>query len=310
MADLYAIYQELGLSSIVPHALRDGSRGYKMLIDKIKAGNPMYFIRTNLDAPFLIVKDGTYQSMFYTARELAEQQAESLDDAGYCGIAVEELPDGQGRREALHWLFDHGPTAILIDDSLSVPISVLTTGLPTYDGRPNDEHMLRNRALNGATFYFLQQAAAGYGNMEAEQQWAKAMYHGELLVPVVNNANKGYPMFTTTVKGQTAFLVYSDWRQLGFDFPDPPAGLISNFEDLWQTLKENTGTVLLLNKSTCHLVIDLSLLDNIKDIAINGNPSSPSILASSVAGKKKNTPWLQTTEEDWDKVDPTPDFLK
>lgn len=216
--------------------------------------------------------------MFYTTRNMAEQQAADLADAGYHGVAAEEVPDGQARKESFLWLFDHGPASILIDDSLSVPLKTLTTGLPTYDGRPNDEHMVRNRILNGATFYFLQQAAAGFGNMEAEQQWAKAMYYGEVLVPVINDAANGYPIITTKVKGKTAFLVYSDWRQMGCDFETLPPGIVSNYDDLKDMLRDNPDSVLLFNKSSCHLVIDMELLDNIKQTATDQCPA-PSIRA-------------------------------
>ena len=153
MADLHAIYNELSLGGLVPHALKPGSRGNKMLMDKIKTGSPIYFILTQMNTPYLVVKDGTYQATFYTTQSMAEQQATALADAGYHGVMVEDVPDGQARKEAFLWLFDQGPTAILIDDSLSLPLKALVSELPTYDGRPNEEHMLRNRALNGATFY-------------------------------------------------------------------------------------------------------------------------------------------------------------
>lgn len=308
MADLHAIYNELGLSGLVPHALKPGSRGNKMLTDKIKTGSPIYFIRTQMNTPYLVVKDGTYQATFYTTQSMAEQQATALADAGYHGIMVEDVPDGQARKEVFLWLFDHGPTAILIDDSLSLPLKVLVPELPTYDGRPNEEHMLRNRALNGATFYFLQQAAAGYGNMEAEQQWAKSMYHGELIVPVTNDAANGYPILSTKVNGKTAFLVYSDWRQLGYDFDGMPSGIVSDYDALKELLRNNPDSVLLFNKSSCHLVIDADMLDSIRQIAI-GQPSALS-LGTGVMLQKARTGFHQTTEENWDKVDPTPDFLK
>lgn len=309
MADLYAIYQEQGLGGLIPHALKDTSHGYRILLDKIKAGNPLYFIRTQMETPHIVVKDGHYQTLFYTSATLADRQAQDLKAAGY-NPEVEDLPDGAARKEALLWLFDHGPTSILLDDSLSIPISALVPEVPDYDGRPNEEHMLRNRALNGATFYFLQQAAAGYGNMEAERQWAKAMYNGELIAAVENSVERNYPSLSVKVKDKDALLVYSDWRQVGFDFETLPAGVIVNYNNLRQILEENPNVVLLLNQSTCHLVIDLPLMDAIKGLATNAKTPSNPIPGLDSGVKKKGFTFGQIPEDEWETTDPTPDFLK
>ena len=187
MADLYRIFSEEGLAGLLPYALKDTSHGYRILVDKIKAGYPLTFIRTQMEVPYLVVKNETYQALFYTTEDKARAQASELKAQGFNPV-VEDLPDGKAREEALLWLFDHGPTHILLDDSLSVPISDLVDEeLPDYDGRPTTEHKLRNRMLNGATFYFLQQAAAGYGNMEAEYTWTRSMVNGEFLAACIND---------------------------------------------------------------------------------------------------------------------------
>ena len=116
MADLYKIFNDEGLAGLLPYALKPSSHGYQILIDKIKAGIPLSFIRTHMEAPFLVVKNGTYQAMFYTTREKAQEQADNLSAQGY-KPTVEDLPDGQGRQGALLWLFDYGPTHILLDGS-------------------------------------------------------------------------------------------------------------------------------------------------------------------------------------------------
>lgn len=310
MADLYAIYHEQGLTGLVPHSLNEHSHGYRIMVDKIKAGAPLFCVRTQMNTPHILVKDGVYQAMFYTSEELAEQQQEELLAGGY-RPEIEELPDGPARNEAFLWLFDHGPTAILIDDSLSIPIRTLATDVPDYDGRPNEEHMLRNRALNGATFYFLQQAAAGYGNMEAERQWAREMLQGEVIIATHNDARQNYPAYTTRVRDKDAVLIYTDWRQVGEDFDTLPAGLIATYGDLYELLTQTPNAVLLLNRPTCHMVIDLTMLDTIKTTAESRGDQGNSASFGLGCGVKKNGfTFGQVSEEEWDKIDPTPDFLK
>ena len=82
MADLYKIFNDEGLAGLLPYALKPSSHGYQILIDKIKAGIPLSFIRTHMEAPFLVVKNGTYQAMFYTTREKAQEQADNLSAQG------------------------------------------------------------------------------------------------------------------------------------------------------------------------------------------------------------------------------------
>ena len=69
MADLYAIYNEQGLEGLVPYALNENSHGYRILIDKIKSGVPLFCIRTQMNTPHIIVKDGLYQALFFTTEE-------------------------------------------------------------------------------------------------------------------------------------------------------------------------------------------------------------------------------------------------
>lgn len=56
MADLYRIFSEEGLAGLLPYALKDTSHGYRILVDKIKAGYPLTFIRTKMEVPYLVVK--------------------------------------------------------------------------------------------------------------------------------------------------------------------------------------------------------------------------------------------------------------
>ena len=83
MADLYRIFSDEGLAGLLPYATNPNSHGYQILVDKIRAGIPLSFIRTQMEAPHLVVKNGTYQALFYTTPEKAQEQADSLLAQGY-----------------------------------------------------------------------------------------------------------------------------------------------------------------------------------------------------------------------------------
>ena len=311
MADLYRIFNEDGLAGLIPYSLRDTSHGYQIILDKIKSGYPLSFICTKMEVPFLVVKNNTYQALFYTSSEKAELQITDLKAQHY-QVEVEDLPDGKGRNEALHWLFDHGPTHILLDDSLSIPISdLVTTELPDYDGQPTTEHLLRNRNLNGATFYYFQQTVAGYGNMDAEQHWASLMFHGKMLVPCINDPKQNYPAMGMDVKGHYGILVYSDWRQLLLDMESPaPTCIVVDFSMLKELLNQHENNVLVFNHATCNLVMDMDMLLMIEELATTTKRMTPT--GQSIIPSKTNKAYRlgQVDEDDWDKIDPTPDFLK
>lgn len=307
MADLLAIYQELGLPGLVPHALRDGSRGRQMLISKIKAGDPLFLIGTSLNAPFVLVKDDTYQAYVFASMEDAQAKCNELAAKRY-NVHVEEFPGGEDREDAFLWLFDHGPTHVFINEAISIPISRFAS-VPTYDGQPNEEHMLRNRVLCGAILHYLQTACAQMSNMEAENLWARLMYHGTFLLAVQDDRANNYPILTDDIRGRPCALVYTDWRQIRMDFEEPPAGLLCRFEDMEEFLLANPGSGILLNRATCHILLTVELLTIIKQLTISpasGGPAARSALAS----KPTVQTFGQVGEDDWDKVDPTPDFLK
>lgn len=309
MADLYRIFSEEGLTGLLPYALKETSHGYRILLDKIKAGYPLSFIRTQMEVPYLIVKNDTYQALFYTTEEKSQTQAAELKAQGF-KPTVEDLPDGKAREDAFLWLFDHGPTHILLDDSLSVPISDLVSEVPDYDGRPTTEHKLRNRMLNGATFYFLQQAAAGYGNMEAEYAWTRSMVNGEFLAACINDPANNYPALGLPLGEGMGLLVYSDWRQVQLDNPDgEPACMVLTFENLKELLSLDTKNVILFNHATCNLNMDLEYMAMIEESARNARsvvPTGRSQFSQQMGGYALG----QVDEDDWDTADPTPDFLK
>ena len=69
MADLYRIFSDEGLAGLLPYATNPNSHGYQILVDKIRAGIPLSFIRTQMEAPHLVVKNWSFLSLFYTTRE-------------------------------------------------------------------------------------------------------------------------------------------------------------------------------------------------------------------------------------------------
>ena len=55
---------------------------------------------------------------------------------------------------------------------------------------------------------------------------------------------KALLLYTRVVKDKDALLIYSDWRQVGFDFETLPAGVIVNYNNLRQILEEKPNVVL------------------------------------------------------------------
>lgn len=164
--------------------------------------------------------------------------------------------------------------------------------------------------LNGATFYFLQQAAAGYGNMEAEYTWTRSMVNGEFLAACINDPANNYPALALTMENGLGLLVYTDWRQVQLDNPEgEPACFVLDFEGLKRLLALDTKNVILLNHATCNLSMNLEYMSMIEESSRNARSSTPtgrSQFSQQVGGYALG----QVNEDDWDTTDPTPDFLK
>lgn len=309
MADLQAIYDEFGLSGLVPYALRSGTKGSQMLIDKVKGGDCLYLIKSVLNAPYLVVKDSEYQALAFTSMAAAEAKQQELAASRF-DTTIDQLLTGDGREGAIRDIFDDGPTSLFIDEAASIPLGLLTE-LPNYDGQPNEEHLLRNSALNGATFYYLQIACAQMGNVEAERRWAEKMLNGRFLVAVEDRPIDGYPALTTAVKKKTCLLVYSDWRQMSMDFEQLPAGLTVSFDELDELLARNPSYAAMLNHPSCHLILDQNMMLTIRQIMNTSVFEQKNMMLEFGTGKGTSTPaLLQVPEEEWDSVDPTPDWLK
>ena len=66
MADLQALYKEFGPSGLIPYALTAGSKGQRLLIDKIKEGDALFFLESPFHVPFLRIYDGKYHMLAST----------------------------------------------------------------------------------------------------------------------------------------------------------------------------------------------------------------------------------------------------
>lgn len=77
MADLHAIYHEFGLSGLIPYAIHPGTKAYYLVLEKLKSNDPIFILQSSLNAPFLIVKDGTYQTYLFSSQELAQKNNSS-----------------------------------------------------------------------------------------------------------------------------------------------------------------------------------------------------------------------------------------
>lgn len=308
MADLIAIYNEFGLSGIVPHAIRRNTKGYQMLIDKIKQGDKLYYMESFLNVPYLIVKDETYQTPVFTSLEMAEAEQAKVVKAHY-QTQIKEIPAGEGREQYVLTINNSGISALFIDDAISLQLSNFCT-LPSYDGQPHDNLMLRNTALNGATYYYLQFVNSHTGNRDAEFCWARQMAQSKFLLAVEDKPNEGYPIITKHVKGKTAYLVYSDWSLMEKGLAFSAAGLVISFDEL-DALLNVDDTTILFNDPTAHIFLDKGLLIKIRKAAsakLLGNTNT-----NLLNHRNSNTTKLgfdQVPEDEWETADPMPAWLQ
>ena len=302
MANLDAIYQELGLDGIIPHASRQGSKAHMMILDKIKQDDELFFLQTQFTIPFITVHQNMYHMMAYTTEQEATATAQR-DIQQRQILSVEPVPTEESRKTFFQAAFDSGIQALHINDSLSIPISQLYT-VPNYDGQPNENFMLRNSTLNGATYYYTQFACAQMSNTEAENRWAALMEHGKFLIAVKDAAEEGYPTYIANIRNTKYFLAYTDWRLIAKDFSPLPAALVISFEDLESLLATQKDVRIMLNHPTCHIVIDKNMIDTIKRV---NHKELLSIGGSTLITQKQKT---QIDEEEWENTDPTPDWLK
>jgi len=311
MADLQALYKEFGSSSLIPYALTAGSKGQHLLIDKIKDGETIYFLKSAFGVPFIRVYDGKYHMLAYTGEAEVEAAQEVARQERY-DTTIQVIPNYE-RVEFFKEAFSSGVEAVRIDEALSIPIS-LFADVPAYDGRPTPEHILLNRKLNAAVFYFFQVAYAQKNNAAAERRWAELMACSELLIAVEDNAASGYPFLIGSVNKTPCFYVFSDWNEAGKVFPGKvPACIITTLDELEELLTQFPGYKLLFNKGSCHCAMDSVMLQTIHTI-LNTASFVPETPIAIPQGKKNPIPSAaalsHVSEADWDTADPTPDWLK
>lgn len=309
MADLNAIYQEFGLTGLIPHALRQGTRAYQMLLEKIKSGDKLFYLESYLSMPFIIVKDQDYQTFIFTNEELAGVKREQLKIDRYDTI-MREIPAGEERTVLLRSFYDDGITHLCLDEAVSIPLRGLVSDLPRYDGYPSENHMLRNAALNGATAYYTQFVWAQMNNPVAEKHWAELMTKGKFLLMVQDAPTQNYPILTTSVQNKTCALIYTDWRLVGYDFKTQiPGGFVINFAELLAILQTDGVDAILLNSPTFHLLLDTELLTAIQQIN-SSTISKQQMLPIKGGPKHSRTVYGQSPDDQWKTSDPTPDWLK
>lgn len=311
MADLQAIYGEFGLSGLIPYALKPESKGRQLLIDKIKAGAPLFYLESVFRVPFIRVHDGEYQMLAFTEQSEAEAARDRLQRERY-ETSIRAFPT-DNVEDAVKGFFAAGPVSIRVDDTIPIPLTQFA-GLPNYDGHPTPDHILLNRKLNGSIFYYFQTAYAQKGNAAAERQWAERMAGSDFLIAVEDDAASGYPFLTTQIGDATGLYIFTDWREVGKGFPGKaPACMIATFVELDEILDQQPNCKLLLNKGSCHCVIDSGLMMTIQTILNSANFTQEIQVIEPRTKYTASVPAAalsQTSEEDWDTADPTPDWLK
>lgn len=305
MANLNAIYEEFGLSGIIPYSLRPDTEGRKLIQRKITQGEVLYTLESMFSMPFLIIEEGIYQTPVFSSNKKAEQFLKK-PSISKMQAKVIKLPE-EGREEALLNLNDCGATMIRLDDSISVPLISLVD-IPRYDGRLSEDHMLRNHRLNAATSYLLQISCTGHGNQEVERLWAERMTQSDFLVAVENDDANGYPFCFGRAKGQKCLRVYTDWTQARNDASPVHTAFIFSFEELESYVKEHPNVALHINAATHHLLMNHDAVINIRKHLHSTNPNSNSAINPISPFSSRSSRTL--SDEEWEAMDPEPDWLK
>lgn len=98
---------------------------------------------------------------------------------------------------------------------------------------------------------------------------------------------------------------------MSMDFEQLPAGLTVSFDELDELLARNPSYAAMLNHPSCHLLLDQNMMLTIRQIMNTSVFEQKNTMVEFGAGKGTSTPaLLQVPEEEWDSVDPTPDWLK
>ena len=133
MANLQAIYQEFGLSGLIPYALKTESKGRQLLIEKIKEGTPLFYLESVFGVPFVRVHDGEYQMLAYTERAEAEAAQDRFWRKRY-ETNIRPFPT-EDVEDSVKGFFAAGPASVRVDDTIPIPLSQFAD-LPNYDGHP------------------------------------------------------------------------------------------------------------------------------------------------------------------------------
>lgn len=311
MANLQAIYQEFGLSGLIPYALKPEIKGRQLLIEKIKEGAPLFYLESVFGVPFIRVHDGEYQMLAYTERAEAEAAQDRFWRERY-ETSIQTFPS-EDVEDAIKGFFAAGPVSVRVDDTIPISLSQFAD-LPNYDGHPTPDHILLNRNLNGSIFYYFQTAFAQKGNAAAERQWAERMASSDFLIAVEDDAANGYPFLTTPIGDAIGLYIFTDWREVGKAFPGKaPACMIVTYAELDEILNQQPNCKLLLNKGSCHCVIDAGLMTTVRTILNSANFTQEIPIVEARTKYSSSVPAAalsQASEEDWDTADPTPDWLK
>lgn len=307
MADLHAIYQELGISGLIPHATRETSKAYSMLVAKIKAGETMYYLQSPVtNAPFLQVMDRARRALFFTSEAGARYEADKLRCSQCMDTTVIEFPGNKSVEDAMMSLYDLGVDTIWLDQTVTLKLAQFID-LPKYDGYPNEEFLLRNHKLNGALHYYMQIVQAQMSNLDAEYYFARALCNGHVLLPVNPEKLEEENVLDTLVflddeSDIPMVAAFTDWEQLSLSELQSSAIVVS-FADLANLIKNGTLTVA-LNPAGVAMHLRSHYVDYLLNVA--QAPTAAHIpLVSSLARSQE-----QNTEEDWTMTDFVPDFLR
>lgn len=299
MADLNAIYQELGLAGLVPHAIRGTPKARIILINKIKVGESLFMLQSPIiNAPFLYVADNMRQALMFTTEQAAKRHAALLREQ-CMETEIHIFPENQSINNSMNTLHNLGVDAVYLDQMVSLPIRSFIN-LPTYDGYPNEEFPLINHDMNGAMHYYLQIAQAHMSNLEAEFCFARCLCRGHLLLPLDNSDPPNLYMLPEAEYETKTIIACSDWQQCQMADFQPVAQVLPVVPLFDQLIQDNIN--LLLNPAGTSLLIRPHYMAYLLQVAAAPTPAHIPLVSSLFSS--------QSSQDNWQLEDPTPSFLR
>lgn len=285
MADLNTLYNESGLAGILPYSFGMTGKGYKYLCEKLLNGETLWIVNcTNTTMPLIKIIEEKVCTPIFT-NEMSAYYFCNQAAADKINAAPVAVDFGQNAKDIFKRFRDLGIEYLRMDDSVWVDIGDVAPKA-TYDGFLSINAPLRNAELNATLYYTMQNMRAGipcdplisllWDTLNSaiflapirpkENLTAGAIVdesNTELHIIIDDNGTKYLLIFTDP----DFLLMYA--AEAGLDHSQYAACYNPSFQTVYDYMKENPDTNVLINYSCGDIVLTLDFLQDIETIALN-----------------------------------------